>query len=71
MSPRKPRKEKESAGPSGMPPADEAAEGEAQQGQEEPVEDAGPGEKHLRTHVGNVDSQGISELGVPKRQKRK
>ena len=47
--------------------ADEAAEGEAQQGQEEPVEDAGLGEMFLRARARNAGSQDIFEPGALKR----
>jgi hypothetical protein len=52
------------------PPADEAAEGEAQRGQEEPVEDAGLGEMFLRARARNAGSQDIFEPGTQKRWKK-
>ena len=57
-------------GPMGAPPADEAAEGEAQQGQEEPVKDAGLGEMFLRAHARNAGSQDMFELGTQQRWKK-
>ena len=49
------------------PPADEAAEGEAQQGREKPVKDVGLGEMFLRARAGNAESQDIFEAGTQKR----